>query len=421
MTTRSEEARAYRQRKRAELGEEEFKRLEREARAARRARNKAEQPEIKLPEPVVPAQKELQTIIKQLNKILTKNAKIDIPLVEALIKDKTIPVIVKIDDQKNCGELKKAIIAAKFQLAKKEGKTITRQTIDQQFAKVLNLYRLIHKQQPDCKNLDFLKDTGAVIKTIESNPKWKTNNSRNAQIQAISSILRVLKGFEEPYKFYSQLSTAGRKTILEEGDESKTTEKEAKNILGWSKLKDLYKQPKLSKKDRALISLYTLIPPRRVEMSQWLRIKYNDKNLNKNYNHLIVDQKTNEPEKIVLLKYKTFKTFGRQELELPGELKRVLKEYIDDEGLDNGDPMFANTHDEHYRNFNSILTNVFKKASGKNISVNLLRHSYISNFLSTKRSIKQKKELATAMAHSVETQSRYDRIDLDDVNEIKDV
>lgn len=415
--SRSDEAKKYRDKQRIELGDDEYKRLQTYKRRASRARLKVSNNQI---EPVVPAQQDLKEIITILNKILIKKAKVDIPFVETLVKEKVIPIIVNIGDQKNCGALKSAVIAAKFKLAKQEGKIITRKTIDQQFNKVMNLYRLINGKQPDCKSLDFLKDTDTVIEAINSNPKWKTANSRNAQIQAIASILRVLKGFEKEYKFYSNLSTAGRKSILKDSESSTTTAKEKKNILPWSKLKNLYKLPNLTLREKALIGLYTLNPPRRVEMSQWLQIAYDDKKLDKNFNYLIVNEETNEPQKIIMLKYKTFKTFGRQELEIPNILKKILKKFIDDEGIDEKQPIFNNSHGEHYRNFNSIVTRVFKKATGKKISVNLLRHAYISNFLSKRRSIREKKELALAMGHSVATQQQYDRIDIDDVDEIKD-
>ena len=58
-----------------------------------------------------------------------------------------------------------------------------RDSVFQQFKKIVNLHRKRFGTLIECSNLNFLKDTQKVIDFI--NTHWKTPNSRNSQIQAI--------------------------------------------------------------------------------------------------------------------------------------------------------------------------------------------------------------------------------------------
>ena len=95
-------------------------------------------------------------------------------------------------------------------------KTIKKESVAQQFKKITNLYKKIFGSVTDCNNLDFLKDTNKIISFINSN--YKTDNSRNSQVQAIASILQVLPEYKNEYVFYSKYSTDKRKTINEIAD-----------------------------------------------------------------------------------------------------------------------------------------------------------------------------------------------------------
>ena len=113
------------------------------------------------------------------------------------------------------------------------------------------------------------------------------------------------------------------------------------------------------------------------------------------------------------MNYKTDKTFGRQEFKIPRGLAIKLKAHISDASLVDGDYLFGKTKDEPYASFSSYVTKIFKKYTGKALSVNLLRHSYISWFLKKKGlSIADKKEVSAKMAHSITTQEKYNRVNV---------
>lgn len=284
-------------------------------------------------------------------------------------------------------------------------KTIKKDSVAQQFKKITNLYKKMFQSSIDCNNLDFLKNTKKVIDFI--NKHYKTANSRNSQVQAIASILQVLPEYKDEYMFYSKFSTDERQKITKEAEKNLTTAKESENILAWGDLKNLHKKKEMTPEHRALISLYTMIPPRRLEY-QALTITDTEVNHNDNLNYLVV--KHGIPTKLIFNKYKTKQTYNVQEFDIKKDLASVLKPYITDKKP--GDLVFSTKNNKQIKNFGEYLTNIFKKYTGKNITVNLIRHSFVSDFLKKNKSIANRKKISTMMAHSIDQQSFYNRIDL---------
>jgi site-specific recombinase XerD len=285
-------------------------------------------------------------------------------------------------------------------------RTIKIESVAQQIKKITNLYFKITGLVSDCSDFSFLTDTKKVLDFINAN--FNTANSRSSQVQSISSILIALPEYKKEYEFYSKQSILDRNLINKTDDNNEITDKERPNIVPWLDIKNLYKTVR-SDKDKALIALYTLLPPRRVSDIALLTISeddYDDK-----LNHIIVD-KNDQPKLFIYNVYKTNKTYGKVTINIPSRLSDILKTYIDNQGLELGSPLFPTASDDYYKNFSEVVTNTFKKYTNKNINVNLLRHAYITNFLNVKRSINDKKDLSRLMGHSISTQSKYDRVDL---------
>ena len=309
----------------------------------------------------------------------------------------------------NCEELLEQVFLtkSKYLASLRPPRTIKKQSVKQQLTKVINLYRKMTGQSTDCRSFDFLRPTAEVINFI--NTHWKTPNSRNSQVQAIASILQSLGGYEDEYEFYSGYSTDERRRINETVNENKTTDREAVNLIPWKDVKNLYKS-NIDKPDKALIGIYTLLPPRRVEDVSLLTLTDKDEDLSTDLNYIIVN-KNKKPLKIVYLRYKTDKTYGRQDIKIPTKLATIIQDFIKTYNLQLGTPLFPTANDGYYKNFGEIVANTFKKHIGKSMSANL-RHSFISDFLSRKRTIAKKTEIARLMGHNIGTQGQYDRIDL---------
>jgi integrase len=108
-------------------------------------------------------------------------------------------------------------------------------------------------------------------------------------------------------------------------------------------------------------------------------------------------------------RYKTFKTYGEQTLNVPPRLVKVLKGYVKDRDLKEGDYLFPSKNGKPYSNFSGVLKDAFHPV---NVTANSLRHSYISNFLSKTRSEADRAKAAAAMGQSLNMQSKYLRMEL---------
>lgn len=364
--SQAEVSRAYRARKRNALGDTEYKAAQAEKRKIARARANS------LPIP-------------------TENVKVP--------KKKTV---------KN-DSLKEKVIAAKLKHAEENNKTIQISSILAQWVKLNNLYEKMTSTK-DFNNFKWVAETDKVISFV--NNTWKTPNSKNAQFQAISSILSAFPEYKKLYKFYSELSSKNRIAITTESGENKMSESEQKSILPWSEMSKLYKKTD-NIADKALIAFYTLMPPRRSKDISLLTLatEEEEEGLENDFNYIIVDNK-NRPVRVIYNQYKTAKNYGSITIEIPTSLSNILKKYITTNDIKPGDVIFPNSDGKYFKNFAQSVIKVFKRVSGKRISVNLIRHSFISDFLKKNPTTNQKKRVALHMGHSQETQSLYNKIDL---------
>ncbi len=130
------------------------------------------------------------------------------------------------------------------------------------------------------------------------------------------------------------------------------------------------------------------------------------------FNYLVLNSRKT-PSELVFNKYKTAKHYGRQEFKVPTPLKVNLKEYVS--GMKNDDMLFSqnkNNKPLSQSGFTSKVRNLFKKHTGKPLTVNSLRHSFVSS-LPSKISINEREDIALKMGHSLNKQLEYNKIDLE--------
>lgn len=205
-------------------------------------------------------------------------------------------------------------------------------------------------------------------------------NTRNNYLQALASILKVTNR-QDLYTLYSELSTLGRQTINNAADQNLLSDEE-KDWPHWSEIRDLYLLAKGT--DRLLMALYTLIPPRRLDIGT-LRFMEGDNKIT--------------PACLTFSVYKTSKTYGTVTFHTPKAIIPLLT-------------MAPGTRLFNTSNFSRLVTRTFARFHKKRITVNILRHSYISYFMSRPVSTEARKLVALKMGHSLEMQNQYFRINL---------
>ncbi len=203
--------------------------------------------------------------------------------------------------------------------------------------------------------------------------------------------------------------------VDEFNDEMKTQEKsetQRKNWKSWENIKEIYKERGneinyLWKKQTlttseykklmtfVLASMYVLIPPRRIMDYQLLKWT---KSENSNYIH---------GKKLVFNQYKTSKVYKEQVVNIPNSLHTILKKWR----LKNtGTYVFGDAEDKPFEQ--PVISKMLNKFFGKGVSVNILRHAYISDeVLKDVPDLSELEEKANSMGHSLNMQMLYRKKD----------
>jgi len=162
-----------------------------------------------------------------------------------------------------------------------------------------------------------------------------------------------------------------------------------------------------------------LMPPRRGDFKDMKVIRTKSKKINKKYiedlskefNYLILD-KRDRPKEIIYHRYKTDRTYGSQSFAVSNQqLRNLLTQYIRDYKILNMDYLLTNSKGAPYKKtFSNYIASVFKQATGKTISIDILRHSYITDFLSNKPTLNKRAQISKQMSNSISTQAEYEFI-----------
>ncbi len=275
-------------------------------------------------------------------------------------------------------------------------------------------------------NLMFLKNTDDILKKLEN----YSDNTKKTILSAITSILSLYNDksvYKKLHKFYFELMM-NKANDMKNIDSNIKTEKENKNWIEWDEIitiRERLKNEILEFIDNKIISvaqynkllsllvlsLYTMIPPRRnVDYIEMFFINHNKDTLDSNKNYLDYINK-----KFIFNNYKTNKKYGLQSLEIPNNLLEIINLYLKHHPL-NPDKKLLFKKNIEFRflvfsdgspfNLNSTTRLLNKLFDGKRIGSSMLRHIY----LSSKYNIDEMKTDADAMGHSLMEQKSYMKI-----------
>jgi len=255
-----------------------------------------------------------------------------------------------------------------------------------------------------------------VVKWIgASASKTGSIDTQNTYINAILYHLRLEAKPETAPAEKIFVEEGKRLQVLRNAKSKKQTLPETKlaEMMEWPDVLALEEKAKkdLSAEDYLIYSLYTKMPPLRADFVSLSIYPRFAKTRPGNY---IVSSKDEKKWRLVLNNYKTSKTFGQQSLSLPTSIVALLKDKTD---APNPTPPRWGTNALLVMTENNLgkrVTAIFEKLCDKKMSINLLRHSYIKHFLSTKRTIVEREALALKMLHSTGLQEKYDIIHLQD-------
>lgn len=234
---------------------------------------------------------------------------------------------------------------------------------------------------------------------------YLNKNIRKSTRKSVLSALYVLTNRPE----YHEQMIEDAKDINEEYREQRKTQKQEDNWISVQQIKDKYDElftqvQKIFKKraigdvpaimDYLLVAFLggILMPPRRSLDYALLKWRNYDKNSDNYYFR----------NKIYFNKYKTSDKYGLTVIDVPKELNAVLKKWLK---INPSDYVLVSTHMNPLSS--SQITRMLNKIFGKQVSVNMLRHIFLTNYYKDIPKLTEMQNVASKMGHDVSTALEY--------------
>lgn len=229
----------------------------------------------------------------------------------------------------------------------------------------------------------FKMNMTAVLALFRYNPKFKEKN------KAVHE--KWVKAFHE----------ADEKVNMRY-EENKPTERQAEGYVPYETIIEVRDKLPEGHIHRLLLDMYTHLKPMRCEYSR-VALYRSKVPTSPEPNYILIQGKKG---KMVLRHFKTRKHHDEYNINLPSPLMTDLLKSLEESPRD---WLFANTKGEPYTTtlYTQWTIRTFKSLFGKPLTVSLIRHSYINTIDFNTLSIREKKDIATAMGHTMETQDRY--------------
>ena len=242
----------------------------------------------------------------------------------------------------------------------------------------------------------FNNNVKSVLKYLEQ----YTFNARKTKLASIVSLLNSGKSAD----IYRDVMNKDIKTYDDHIRDGKMSDNEKSNWITQDELKTIYDQKLneskhlFSKKvlnknnlqdlqDFIILSLYTMIEPRRIMDYTEFKVR----NINPETDNYM------KGNTFVFNKYKTSTSYGKQVIKIPPMLNSIIRRY-------------SQLHDNEYLLFSpstnkklqqSQLTQRLNHILGRRASVNILRHSFLTEKYKNMPMLKEMEETAKNMGHSV--------------------
>jgi hypothetical protein len=272
-------------------------------------------------------------------------------------------------------------------------------------------------------NLSFLKKTDEVAKILTEYSANTVKTIYSALVSCLSTV-KDNRAYKKTYEHYHQMMMGCAK-VYNERDTTKKTEKEEKNWVSWEDVlkirhelnnkvvafdgkKTLTASEYNTLLEWTILSLYTIVPPRRNADYIYMYVTHNPNPEDKDKNYLVLGKK---PE-FIFNKFKTAKAYGSQRIEVPSELMLVLNTFLAHHptmtGREEPVKLLVDYKGAPMTAINTI-TRILNKVFGKNVGSSMLRHSFLSDKFGK---VEQEREVvADEMGHNMATQATYIRRD----------
>lgn len=248
-------------------------------------------------------------------------------------------------------------------------------------ASTLNLYKtkltILNDNKP-IKNINYLYDIDNINKKINH----LKPNTRRSYIIAIVSLLACMnkntktpKKVKKLYEEYTKLMDNYNNDLKDQSKITDTTKIISNNDINkiYEKLKENKDKTKRAYQDYLILSLYTLLPPKRnldYQLMKYIK-KYND-NLSNDYNYY-------DGNTFYFNNYKTKGTYKQQTTDVPEELQEIINHHIKNNNINENDFILRDFNKETEIKGNNGMTLILNRIFGGKVGASMLRRSYLSN------------------------------------------
>lgn len=258
------------------------------------------------------------------------------------------------------------------------------------------------------KSIDDLKDTEVLLHHIE---KKGTENTRKNYLAAVVKLMRTADIGEEYIKpMTERMNHAVEKTKPSEY----WNEKQKDNLMTMEEIENIRKNMLVgitnfqtrhnydTLLDFVILSLYTLIPPRRNEYFKMEVITSPDQ-VKEGKNYLLWGK---QKKMFVFQDYKTKKAYGKETIPIPPKLQDVIKMYLPiREKIALSSPQFLVKYGDLEMENSNEITRRLNKMLGRRVGASMLRHIFLSEKFGD--TVKEMEQVAEDMGHSVAQQKEY--------------
>jgi hypothetical protein len=255
----------------------------------------------------------------------------------------------------------------------------------------------------------IMKNASVDPMNTETTTAWILENKKAKTTQknyfsALQYWLKPLDGSETQRTFYRNKIRELATEIIDHYESQQLSEREAVKFAPWSEIqtfvKKILENVDVLDVDKLLIRFYIEMPPVRLDYSN-LAIHKSAPTEDKG-NYIVVYKSSTY---VVINDHKTSKTYGALRKTLPAPLARSVRLFL------KLNPEMTVLFPYSQKSLGKRIVRIFKTATDKYIGVGVLRHSYVSDFLSKAPSLKACRALARDMGHSVLLQQHYRRLE----------
>jgi len=255
-------------------------------------------------------------------------------------------------------------------------------------------------------SFSYYNDIEALIKKLRE--IYANDNTFRGYINAIAVILSRIDDFKKQYQLIAKVNIEFSKNYNDERDKHIIADEDKNKLISFTPEEIKSNIDKLTKIDDKLLYAFSVYLLRRLEI-RFLKLAYNDND--KNENLLIIDKKYN-PSVAIFNDYKTAKVFKKQVIEIPDEIKALVKEYLIKKNINIDDYVFGLERNKQeiisQGNFSNKIKAVFNKLYDANITNRWIRTAYATETGGEMlEAVKKYETDALKLSHSVKVHHQY--------------